>query len=956
MFRFSKQSLLAMLLSLAPITALAALGEQSYVSHLPSRGALTLVAKTTVAPLYVDPTDHKGVIRALGDLQQDIARVTGKTPTVIHQRQALGSHSVIVGTIGKSNLIDTLIRTGKLKPSAITGQWDAYHLQVVNKPLPGVERALVIAGANKRGTLYGIYDVSEQIGVSPWYYWADVPVQKKSNIYIRKNTLVQDAPKVKYRGIFLNDEAPALSNWVKQNHGDYNHAFYEKVFELLLRLKANYLWPAMWNNAFADDDPLNMILADEYGIVMGTSHHEPMMRADKEWNRHGKGPWEYSSNPKALYDFWQAGAKRNKPYESLYTMGMRGQQDEPMSEGENIELLETIVKDQRSILSDVFSDRELSDVPQLWCLYKEVQAYYEKGMRVPDDITLLWSDDNWGNIRRLPTTEERNRVGGAGVYYHFDYVGGPRSYRWLNTVPIAKVWEQMNLAYHTKADTIWIVNVGDLKPMEYPIEFFLRMAWNPENWPHTRLQEFGQLWATREFGEQYAEEIESLITGYTRHNGRRKPELMTPDTYSLLNYNEAERISNELNDLVTRAETLYNTIPTNKKNAFFQLVLYPVKASATVTQLNIAVGKNRLYAQQGRAEANHWAKEAQRLFKLDAALEAQYHALNNGKWNHFMSQPRIGYTNWNNPAGNQMPSTHQYTPGNYGDMAVAVEGYSHVWPDAGGHTLRFDQNGRNQQGFELFNRGTQPVNFKILKKPTWLKLSLEQGEIASVQKIEAAVDWQQLPEGTNLGEIVIKGNSWAKASIHISAFKPNEKRRRKARGFLDADGYIAIEAANASRGKSALGISWSEIPQHGRTQSAITPLPFNDKSFTDLSKAPYVEYDLTFFHTGEFDIHTHAAPSLPFFPNRGLRYAITLSGEEPQIVDLTQGFSGTDEAWEETVKSGVRIGTSVHKVVKAGRNTLRIYALDSGVAIQKILVNTGGLKPSYLGPEQSIRN
>jgi len=225
-----------------------------------------------------------------------------------------------------------------------------------------------------------------------------------------------------------------------------------------------------------------------------------------------------------------------------------------------------------------------------------------------------------------------------------------------------------------------------------------------------------------------------------------------------------------------------------------------------------------------------------------------------------------------------------------------------------------------------------------------------------VQKIEAAVDWQQLPEGTSLGEIVIKGNSWAKASIHISAFKPNEKRRRKARGFLDADGYIAIEAANASRGKSALGISWSEIPQHGRTQSAITPLPFNHKSFTDLSKAPYVEYDLTFFHTGEFDIHTHAAPSLPFFPNRGLRYAIALSGEEPQIVDLTQGFSGTDEAWEETVKSGVRIGTSVHKVVKAGRNTLRIYALDSGVAIQKILVNTGGLKPSYLGPEQSIRN
>jgi hypothetical protein len=300
---------------------------------------------------------------------------------------------------------------------------------VVDKPFENVESAFVIAGANKRGTSYGLYDLAENIGVSPWYYWADVPVQKYKSIYVKANTLVQDWPRVKYRGIFLNDEAPALSSWVAENHGNYTHEFYVKVFELLLRLKANYMWPAMWNNAFADDDPMNMILADEFGIVMSTSHHEPMMRADKEWNRYGEGPWEYSNNPENLSKFWRDGAIRNKDYESVFTLGMRGQEDEPMSEGENIGLLEAIVNDQREIIKSVFDDRDVSDVPQVWCLYKEVQGFYERGMRAPEDVILLWADDNWGNIRRLPTPEERNRTGGAGVYYHFDYVGGPRSYR-----------------------------------------------------------------------------------------------------------------------------------------------------------------------------------------------------------------------------------------------------------------------------------------------------------------------------------------------------------------------------------------------------------------------------------------------------------------------------------------------------------------------------------------------
>ena len=374
-------------------------------------GAMPLVGSKLSANIYVDSKDFPGVQRVAKNLQKDIEWVTAKTLPLSHQLNDLSKAMVIIGTIGSSRLVDQLIAEARIDVASIQGVWDGYHIELINNPLPGVAQALVIAGANKRGTSYGVYDLSEQIGVSPWYYWADVTPKTQKELYIRASTRIQDAPKVKYRGIFLNDEAPALTNWVQANHGNYTHEFYVKVFELMLRLKANYLWPAMWNNAFADDDPQNMILADEYGIVMGTSHHEPLMRADKEWNRHGKGEWEYSTNPDNLYQFWLDGVERNQPYESIYTMGMRGQEDKPMSEGENIELLEKIVRDQREILGKVFGEEKVTDVPQVWALYKEVQAYYEKGMRVPDDVILLWSDDNWGNIRRLPTPKERERSG-----------------------------------------------------------------------------------------------------------------------------------------------------------------------------------------------------------------------------------------------------------------------------------------------------------------------------------------------------------------------------------------------------------------------------------------------------------------------------------------------------------------------------------------------------------------
>ncbi|GGY77475.1 hypothetical protein GCM10011613_22540 [Cellvibrio zantedeschiae] len=939
-----------------------ALGEKSYISTSAKTGDLTLATPTSTASLYVDSRDYPGVQRAVKNLQVDIEKVSAQKPSLIQTANDLKNQAVIIGTLGHSQLIDDLVAQKKINVSGIKDQWDAYQISVVQNPSANIKQALVIVGSNKRGTTFGVYDLAEQIGVSPWYWWADVPVKKKSAIYVAKNTFVQEMPKVKYRGIFLNDEAPALTNWVKKNHGNYNHEFYEKVFELLLRLKANFLWPAMWNNAFADDDIQNMILADEYGIVMSTSHHEPMMRADKEWNRHGSGPWEYSKNPKNLYDFWTAGVKRNKDYESIYTVGMRGQQDEPMSEGENIQLLERIVHDQREILGNVFGKEKVAEVPQVWALYKEVQGFYERGMRVPDDITLLWCDDNWGNIRRLPTQEERKRAGGAGVYYHFDYVGGPRSYRWINTISISKIWEQMNLAYHYDAKKIWIVNVGDLKPMEYPIEYFLRLAWNPEQWPKERIPEFGKLWAEREFGKQYAPEIAEIMTGYTRHNLRRKPELQDEKVYSQLNYNEADRVTANITNLRAKAENLYTKIPAESKDAFFQLVLHPTKASAIVTELYDMVGKNHLYAEQGRANANDYATKARELFKADAALQKQFDTeLSKGKWEHFMDQTHIGYTHWNNPPANTMPLLYDAQPHNAADMGVAIEGYSAAWPQQSSSAWphksayelpTFDRYGQQTRTIEVFNKGTESFKFSTKISDPWIKVGYTSIQVDATQKIQVSIDWSKAPKGLATGKVTISGTGWGGASIKVSAIN-NEPVPKGFKGFVEADGYVAVEAEHYSKAQSVAGYGWEKIPEHGRNLSSMSVFPISDKSFTDLNAAPFLEYKVYLFTPGKLSVDSIFAPSWPFTPGRGLRYAIAIDDEEPQIINIVNDMS--DAAWEESVRSDMRKITSQHSVAKAGEHSVRIYAVDPGVTLERIVLNTGGLLPSYLGPVESPR-
>jgi len=897
-----------------------------YVTDAPGPGTFVIAG----APIYVDADDYAGVVRAAGDLRDDVRRVTGSEPAVSHDAGALGASAILVGTLGHSRVIDELAREGKIDASRIAGKWESFLIQV----LPG---ALVIAGSDKRGTIYGIYDLSEQMGVSPWYWWADVPVRHRDAVYVKPGTVVEGPPAVKYRGIFLNDEAPALSGWVKEKFGTYNHAFYEKVFELLLRLKGDYLWPAMWNNAFNEDDPLNPKLADEWGIVMGTSHHEPMLRAQQEWKRHGTGPWDYTRNAEVLRAFWTEGVRRNRNYESILTLGMRGDGDMPMSASANTALLEGIVADQRKIIAAEVNP-DVTKVPQDWALYKEVQEYYEKGMRVPDDVTLLWCDDNWGNIRRLPTPAERQRAGGAGIYYHFDYVGGPRNYKWIDTNPIPKVWEQMNLAWQYGADRIWIVNVGDLKPMEFPTEFFLQLAWDPARWPKERLEEYTRLWAEREFGPAHAAEIADIVSTTLKYNGRRKPELLEPSTYSLMNYDEADRVVAEYGSLVARAERISQELPAEARDAFFELVLHPAKAAAQVTELYVAVAKNQWYAEQGRASANDWAAKARALFQADADLSAYYnHTLAGGKWDHMMDQTHIGYTYWQQPPTNTMPAVREI------QLPEAAAMWVHNW----GLGLSFDLFGQQRRHVDLFNHGRTPFEFSARASAPWIVLSATHGRVEKEERLWVSIDWTKAPQGLASGTVEISG-------VGVAVTASNPEGRPRLNGFVEGDGYVSIEAEHYTRKVDAGAARWERIPDYGQTLSAMSIFPVTAPSVTSLSESPCLEYQMYLFNPGQVEVEAILAPTLNFVPGRGLRFALSFDDQPPRTMDALANNSQTD--WETSVKDNVRKLRTTYKLAGTGVHTLKVWMVDPGVVLEKLVVDLGGLQPSYLGPPESYHS
>lgn len=803
-----------------------------FVQFNSATDAYKLTSSSRSLTILYDAQDDEGIIAALQNLQQDFLKVLNRQPATT--TEVTKDVRLIIGSL-QSNHIQELIKQNKIDPSALEGKNEKYIITTINNLFDIDSEVLVIAGSDKRGTIYGIYELSTQIGVSPWYYWADVPVKKQTDVYIRRGTYTDGEPAVKYRGIFLNDEWPALGMWAQSTFGGFNSQFYEKVFELILRLKGNFLWPAMWNSAFYDDDPMNGPLANKMGIVMSTSHHEPMSLAQKDWSRRRNGAWNYNTNAQNLKAFWKFGIERSKDWEQVVTIGMRGDGDEAMEKGTNIKLLEQIVKDQRQIISNV-TRKKASQIPQVWALYKEVQNYYDNGMRVPDDVTLLFCDDNWGNVRQLPELTAKPRKGGYGMYYHFDYVGAPRNSKWLNVSQVPRIWEQMNLVYRYGVKEIWVVNVGDLKPMEYPIQFFMDMAWNPERFNENNLYQHTVDFCACQFGEAYAQESARLLNLYTKYNCRVTPEQLNWKTYSLHNHDEFRRVTDEYNALLLDALRLNYLLPQEVRDAYNQLILYPIYACANLYEMYYSVAMNHDLAEKNNLEANHWADRVQTLFARDSLLTAHYHTeIAGGKWKHIMSQVHIGYKSWNEPKTNIMPQIKR---------------------------------------------------------------------VGQVQTTPAATL------------------------------------------FIEKDGYVSIEAPHYTRALNPGKAQWITIPHLGKTTAAITTTPVTIQP----DAGTYVEYDIELTSTGEAKIEIFLAPTLNFNGGRGLRYAVSIDGGKEEVVNFNGHYRGELGKWqaEHIIKS-----TTIHQIASPGKHTLRFRVLDPGIVLQKIMIDMGGLKPSYLGAPET---
>jgi hypothetical protein len=945
-----------------------------YIDRTGSGTAFRIAANGKTAQITVDPEDWKGVIRAANDLGDDVRKVTGTASEVIKSK-SFNKAAILVGTIGKSRVIDQLIADKKINVSAVKGKWESFLIQTVGNNL-------VIAGSDKRGTIFGIYDVSEKIGVSPWYWWADVPVKKSSSLYVKPGRYIQGPPKVKYRGIFINDESPSFSGWARAKFGGINSKMYVHIFELLLRLKANLLWPAMWDNAFNEDDPMSPVLADEYGIVMGTSHHEPMMRAQKEYTNRKKeiGPWDYTTNAENLKKFWYDGLERNKRFENLITIGMRGDGDVAMGKGndeDNIKTLRKVVADQQAIIGKAYG-KDPSEIPQAWAIFTEVQRYYDAGMTVPDYVTLLFCDNNWGYIRRTGPKKERNRKGGLGLYYHIDMNGGPWNDRWINTTTIPKLHEQLNLAYQTGINREWIINVGDLKPKEFPIDFIMHYAWNPDAIPANKTFDYTMNWAESIFGKAHAKEIADFVSKYTKYNLWRKPEVQDPNIFSFVNYNEADQEFKLWSDLAAKAETLGKKIPPEAKDAYYELVLYPVKASAGVAEIYLDAGRNNLYAKQGRVSANDYAKQARDLFALDKQLSGYYNdTLANGKWKNMMSDVHIGYRQWSMPQQNQLPELMEVTPLAAPTMGIAVEGSEQAWPGSAekAELPAFDILGRQHYYIDVFNRGLGTFQFKAKADKPWIKLSVLKGTVEKETRLYVYIDWKAAPEGQSRGSIEIQQGN-IKIPVSITAIKRILPSINQP--YFGGWGEFSIPAQKFIVNAPGQYAKWTVLPDLGRSVACMGINPVTAPSAMP-ETAPRLEYQIFLPDTGSTKVCLGILPTQDVNPQRGLRIAVSIDDQAPKILDARKGFH---DEFKEYTPASLALSPGLKPLPPLGENyalvsrgkprrnevfdnlrwldfkldvktpgihRLKVFMIDPEVVLGNIVVNPNDKYPSYFG-------
>ena len=928
-----------------------ALPAKSHVSDQPMAGSFPMVTPGVAADVFVSADDWQVAQIAARDLAADVERVTGRKPVVKQTTADLSENAVLVGTLGKSPVIDRLVKEGRLDVEDVRGQWESFVIASVADPLPGVRSGLVIAGSDRRGTAYGVYELSKRIGVSPWYWWADVTPLRRENLYVSAERLRVGPPAVKYRGIFINDEMWGIRPWAAGNFAPdeglgLGPKTYAKIFELLLRLRANYIWPAMHVKTIPFNCyPENKIVADNYAIVMGSSHIEPMLRnniAGAEWDREGGGEWDYQNNPGPIRDYWARRLTANGRYENIYTLGMRGKDDEPMkfdgTKEEKISLMERIFADQRGLIAKHVNP-DPGKVPQVFIPYTEVLGLYDNGMKVPGDVTICWPDDNFGYIRRLPTAAERERPGGSGIYYHIQWLNGATTaYTWLNTTPPPLIWEEMSKAWQYGAKNLWVLNVGDIKPGEIGTEFFLDMACNPERYRHDNVRDFLVQWAARDLDPRFAQEIASIMEEYYRLGFTRRPEHLvqvnrkTPMRYSWFSHTESndeamQRVE-QYDALTRRARAIYDQLPAARKDAFFQLVLYPVECCSLMNRKVIFADKSARHGNEGRASAHEYAMKARAA--ADRIIELTKH-YNTGlitagaKWNHMMS-PAPG------PWGNQfrqfeMPPLSDFAGDGPATLGMALEGGD---PQTLADLSIYSQ---GKRFIDLYNTGKGEIRWTATTSQPWVQLDQTSGTFTTEQRLWVTVDWKRAPAGNDLTATIDLTSNSGDKSITVPVFKPAAPLRDEITGFVESHGYVSMEAEHFTRRHDRGGAAWVVIKGLGRSGDSVTVLPPTAASLTApdgiQSSSPSMEYDFFVFRTGEARLDLDCLPTQPVAPSQGVKLAFSIDGGTPEVLTGKGG----------DVLANLRRLTTTVKIAAPGQHKLTIWMVDPGVIIDKLLLD-----------------
>lgn len=977
-----------LLASLLALILLIALGFGSRASANPSnsrwvsgtyrKGDFKLVYDKRAADILVSKDDFKVVRIAASDLTSDIERVTGKKPTLRTEASQLSSHVVLAGTLGQSPMIDALVLSGKLDVIRLRGQWESFIIATVPHPLPNVEMGLAVVGSDRRGTAFGLYELSQAIGVSPWYWWADVKPSRRTNLVVSAGTRRYGPPSVQYRGIFLNDEDWGLQPWAAKTFepevGDIGPKTYARIFELLLRLKANTVWPAMHECTRAFNlYPQNKLTADDYAIVMGSSHAEPMLRNNvSEWK--GKPEdYNYLKNAEGVRQYWEERVAENGRFENIYTLGMRGIHDSamqgPKTSPERVAVLEQIFADQRAMLAQHVNS-DVTKIPQIFIPYKEVLTDYRNGLHVPDDVTIVWPDDNFGYIRYFPTAEERARAGGFGVYYHISYLGRPLSYLWLETTPPPLIWEEMSKAYDHGARRFWMLNVGDLKPGEIGIELFMQMAWDIRRWRSDNLPDFLRDWARREFGAEYATETAAVMDQYYRLAFARKPEHLqwylpgeSPHTSELTNIDYGDEVQARLDAytaLMARTDRLYASLPLHLKDAFYELVVYPVRGAALANRRFFLMEKSGLYAEQGRASASRLAQQAKNdEARMRAETEYYNERLAGGKWRHMMAiEMKPGqWTSIRSTPPEAPAALSQIKVTDQSRLGVAIEGRREALTENQRDAVLpvLSVFTRGTRFIDVFNMGSSPGRWIAKASHDWIELSQSSGNLRDDARVRVSIDWAKAPKGNEvIGTVQISG-SGATYVVSVPVFNPQIPRPDELSGFVESGGAVSMEAEHFTGHTDRGGAGWRVIPGLGRTGDSVTVFPTTTNSVeaTQLAeKLPALEYRMFLFHAGKVTVTCYLVPTQPLQAGNGLRYAIGIDDEPPQVVAVGAGVEVSSRPWSLGVLNAMTTGVTTHEI-SSGAHTLKIYMVDAGVVLDKIVMDTGGVRPSYLGPSET---